>query len=45
MAELEKVKSVQKMYKAFASLERATKLSLEMAHKSISAIEGTTDKS
>ena len=41
MAELEKIKSVQKMYRAFGSLERATKLSLEMAQKAISDIDGT----
>jgi ABC-type branched-subunit amino acid transport system ATPase component len=43
MAELEKIKSVQKMFRAFGSLDRATNLSLEMAHKSISAIVGTGD--
>jgi len=40
MAELERVKRDQMMYKAFASLENSTKKTLEMAFKSISAIEG-----
>lgn len=41
MAELERVKRDKMMYKAFAELEDSTKNTLEMALKSISAIEGT----
>ena len=41
MAELERVKRDKMMYKAFASLEKSTKKTLEMAFKSISDIDGT----
>jgi hypothetical protein len=40
MAELESVKKDQIMYKALANFEKSTKKTLEMAYKSISAIEG-----
>jgi hypothetical protein len=39
MAELEGVKKENKMHKAFQTLERATKKTLEMAFKTISAFE------
>ena len=42
MAELEKVKMDQKMFKAFASLESSTRKTLEMAVKSISTIDEET---
>ena len=41
MAELERVKRDKMMYKAFASLEKSTKKTLEMAFLSISNIDGT----
>jgi hypothetical protein len=40
MAELESVKTEQKFYKAFASLEGSTKKTLEMAYTAINSIEG-----
>lgn len=40
MAELEKVKRDKSFYKAFASLENSTQRTLEMAIKTINAIEG-----
>jgi hypothetical protein len=40
MAELERVKRDQKMYTAFASLEVSTKMTLQMAYNTISAIDG-----
>ena len=40
MAELEKVKRDQMMYRAFADLEGSTKKTLEMAYNTISAIDG-----
>ena len=42
MAELEKVKMDQKMFKAFASLEASTRKTLEMAVKSIGTIDEET---
>lgn len=42
MAELEKVKIDQKMFKAFASLEASTRKTLEMAVKSIGTIDEET---
>jgi hypothetical protein len=44
MAELEKVKRDQMIYKSFASLERSTKRTLKMAYNTISDIdvEGTS---
>ena len=41
MAELERVERDKMMYKAFASLEKSMKKTLEMAFKSISDIDGT----
>jgi len=41
MAELERVKRDQKMYKAFANLEASTKKTLEMAFSSISIIDNS----
>ena len=42
MAELEKVKMDQKMFKAFASLEYSTRKTLEMAVKYINTIDEET---
>jgi len=39
MAELEKVKRDQSFYKAFASLEKSTKTTLERAYNLINVIE------
>jgi hypothetical protein len=39
MAELERVKRDQEMYKAFAGLEGSTMKTLEMAYNTISAID------
>jgi hypothetical protein len=39
MAEMERVKRDQFMYKAFTNLEVSTKKTLEMAYKSISVID------
>ena len=46
MAELEKVKRDQKIFKAFASLEDSTKKTFELACKTISEIDvaGTGDE-
>ena len=41
MAKLERVKRDKMMYKAFTSLEKSMKKTLEMAFKSISNIDGT----
>jgi hypothetical protein len=44
MAEMERVKRDQKMYKAFTSLEGSTKKTLETSYMSICAIEkGSSD--
>jgi hypothetical protein len=40
MAELERVKRDQKMYRAFAELESSAKKTLKMAYNTISAIDG-----
>jgi hypothetical protein len=42
LAELERVKRDQKMYKAFASLERSTMKTLARAYTNISEIDGAT---
>lgn len=39
MAELEKIKADQKIYKAFIVLEKSTLKTLEMAYKAIKKIE------
>jgi len=41
MAELERVKRDQKMYKAFANLEVSTKKTLEMAFNTIGAVDNS----
>ena len=43
MAELERVKRDQSMYKAFAVLGSSTKKTLEMAYKAISAIDNVSE--
>lgn len=39
MTELERVKSDQKLFKAFEGLDRSTKNTLEMAYNTINAID------
>jgi hypothetical protein len=41
MAELERVKRDQLIYRAFANLDHSTKKTLEMAYNTVSTIEGT----
>jgi len=43
MAELERVKRDQSMYKAFAGLGSSTKKTLEMAYKAISTIDNVSE--
>lgn len=44
MAELERVKRDQLLYRAFANLDHSTKKTLEMAYNTVSAIEGTSEE-
>jgi hypothetical protein len=41
MAELEKIKANEKMYKAFSSLNESTQRSLEILSKSVNEVMGT----
>jgi hypothetical protein len=44
MAELERVKSDQKMYKAFSSFQESVENTLEMAYKTIKDIDSSGGK-
>jgi hypothetical protein len=43
MAELEKLKADERMYKAFASLQASTQMALQKAYKSVRDMKEKTD--